>query len=76
MIYLAQLTHWSACVNRSECGAPCAPLSNNSYKATALRSSQLRFAFLSILSLIYRKHQSMFFLFSFETCNKTMRRIK
>nr|DAX07577.1 MAG TPA: hypothetical protein [Microviridae sp.] len=26
--------------------------------------------------LLHRKHQSIFFLFSFETCNKTMRRKK
>lgn len=60
LIYVAQLTHCSACVNRSECGAPCAPLSN---QATALRSSQLRFAFLSILSLLIANIKAYFSFF-------------
>lgn len=48
LIYIAQLTHCSACVKDLNEQPSWAALPNNNYKATALRSFQLRFAFLFI----------------------------
>lgn len=73
LIYIAQLTHWSACVkdlNEERLALP-RPIRLRPYEVSNFGLRSYLFCF-----LFYRKHQSIFFLFSFETCNKTMRREK